>query len=269
MKTALIIGGDSIIGSALHSSLTMQGIACIATRRNDLDLAASPDSWPQLPRVDVAYLCAAMTRLEACENDPVASHLVNVAHMQSLTVRLQENGSFVVFLSSNHVFDGASPKPTTTDAPCPVNAYGRQKAEFEQWLLESKKPAAVLRLTKVISSPLPIIAQWKEALLQGKSIEAFDDLVVAPIPLSAVLQSLQEIGTHKREGIFHLSNMRDISYYEIAQMLAKKLGANPQLVRAISALSKGIPSHFLPKHGTLECSHFDGITIPEPEQIII
>jgi len=65
-----------------------------------------------------------------------------------VTERLQVQGSFVIFLSSNQVFDGTTPYRHSDEAVCPLNEYGRQKAAFENWLLGRSKPAAILRLTK-------------------------------------------------------------------------------------------------------------------------
>lgn len=273
MKSALIIGGDSTIGSTLAADLSSHNIQCFSTSRRarsrlSLDLSEEPSRWPDLPHADVAYFCAAATKLEDCEKEPAATRKINVIHMQILAERLQKNGGFIVFLSSNQVFDGSLPYRKTTDATCPVNEYGKQKSSFEQWLLSRPSAAAVLRLTKVISAPLPLLSQWEIALKKGETVEAFNDLNFAPLPLQAVLGALYDIGRKKREGIYHLSGTRDISYYEIAQELAEKIGADTNLIKPVSAASKGIPPHFLPKHGTLENSPFDGISIPEPEQVI-
>ncbi|MDX2073994.1 MAG: sugar nucleotide-binding protein [Alphaproteobacteria bacterium] len=260
---ALIIGASGTIGKALHAA-----IGGTPFTRAELDLADNSEHWPEFPPADVAYLCAAATKLETCEKNPEATQKINVTHMQILAERLQKNGTFIVFLSSNQVFDGSVPFRKTTDAPCPVNEYGRQKAVFEAWLLARNIPAAVLRLTKVVSGPLPITRQWEEALRKGEAVEAFDDLRFAPLPLESVLAALHDIGIKKRAGIFHLSGTHDISYYRIAQMLAQKIGVDSALVRPASAASKGIAPQFLPAHGTLECSIFDGITIPDPEYIL-
>ncbi len=273
MRSALIIGRDSTIGSALAAYLSAHNIQTFSTSRRaecalQLDLSKEPSHWPALPHADIAYFCAAATKLETCEKEPEATRKINIAQLQMLAERLQKNGSFIVFLSSNQVFNGSLPYPKTSDAPCPVNEYGKQKYAFEQWLLARPSAAAVLRLTKVISAPLPILTQWEIALKKGETVEAFDDLIFAPLPLQAALGALYDIGRKKREGIFHLSGTRNISYYEIAQKLADKIGVDTNLIKPVSAASKAIPPQFLPKHGTLETSAFEGITIPEPEQII-
>lgn len=265
MKTALIIGAGGTIGGALANYLHAKGVDVIGTTHESLDLA-TPASWPELPQADVAYLCAAITKLNDCENDPESTRLVNVTHMQLLAERLLAQGHFVVFLSSNQVFNGKKPHVAASDAPSPPNQYGKQKAEMEQWLM-AREETAVLRLTKVISTPLPMIAAWKEALAKGEPVEAFDDLLFAPIPLNAVIEALTQIGEKRLAGISQLSGADDISYYEIAQKLADRLGVDRKKVVPAFALEKGIPASFLPKHGTL-ASTFADILIPPAEEIL-
>ena len=255
MTSSLIIGADGTIGKALHART-----GGMAITRTELDLSQDPANWNALPRADIAYLCAAVTKMDTCEDAPEQTHLVNVIHMQALADKLLAQGTFVVFLSTNQVFDGEKPYAKTTDATNPMNEYGKQKAEFESWLLP--RGGAMLRLSKVVSGELPIIRQWKEKAARGETVEAFDDLVFAPLPLACAVEALVQIGEGKRNGISHLSGKRDISYFDIAQL------ATHGLAVPVSAHSKAIRAQFPPKHGTLESSHFEGIIVPEPQQVI-
>ena len=107
-------------------------------------------------------------------------------------------------------------------------------------------------MTKVVAGPLPILAQWEAALKEGEYVEAFDDLIFAPLPLERAVAALLAIGEKKPSGICQLSGERDVSYYTLALELAKKIGVDATRVRPVSATSKGILPHFLPAHGTLE-----------------
>ena len=246
MVNTLIIGGDSTIGKALHKALP----DAIVTTRTELDLSR-PTAWPTLPKVEVAYICAGITKLEECENNPEGSRQVNVAGTQALIEKLQGQGTHVVFLSSNQVFDGSVPFRKASDATCPINEYGRQKAAVEAWLLTRPQSASILRLTKVVDGRLPILAEWEVALRAGKIVEAFDDLMVAPLPLAGVIHALVTLGEEKKRGIFQLSGEREMSYYDMACELAVTLCVSTSRVRPISATTKGISAQFLPKHATL------------------
>jgi dTDP-4-dehydrorhamnose reductase len=276
MKSALIIGGDSAIGAALATALRAGAVQVHTTSRRPnaegrtrFDLAQSPANWHPLPEAQVAYFCAAITSLDACENEPEATARINVMHMRALAERLFEQGQHVVFLSSNQVFDGSAPYRKASEATSPMNEYGRQKAAFEAWLLAQTSAASVLRLTKVIAKPLPILESWSHALAQGKSIEAFADLVFAPLPLASALKGLAHLGAHKPRGIFQLSGTRDVSYRDIAAHLAARLGVEPSRILATRALDAGIRPQFLPRHGTLEPSDiFTHLPCPEPMDVL-
>ena len=247
MTHHLIIGADGMIGKALRTALP----DAYVTTRADLDLAVLPSTWPVLPKADVAYICAAVTKLDACENDPTASRQVNVVGTGALIEKLQVQGTHVVFLSSNQVFDGSVPFRKAHDVQCPINEYGRQKAEVEQWLAARPHPYTILRLTKVLAAPLPILAQWEADLRAGKSIEAFDDLLLAPVPIQQVVNRLIEIGNAKPTGIMQLSGEHEASYYDVACEMAVSMKLDVQKIIPISAQSKGIPRNFLPQHVTL------------------
>lgn len=56
--------------------------------------------------------------------------------MYSLVVA-DEVGAYVLFISTDYVFDGTKPPYKTTDTPNPLNKYGLSKAEGEKLVLEA------------------------------------------------------------------------------------------------------------------------------------
>src|SRR6516164_8155264 len=64
-----------------------------------------------------------------------------------------------------------------------------------------------------------------------------------------------------------ISGPRDISYAEIAACLARRLNADPTLVRSVSAASAGMPEGSTPRYTTLDSSALRarfGIAAPGP-----
>lgn len=268
---SIIIGGDGTVGHALSGRLRGADADFIATTRRTnaaqnffFDLSLSPEQWPALPQADIVFLCAAVTKLDACEDAPTQTHRINVTHMQALTERLQAAGAYVIFLSTNQVFDGEKPFRRADEATNPRNNYGRQKAEFEAWLLDRPHKAAVLRLTKVIPpGPLPIFQKWQDIWNTGGVVDAFEDLRFAPLPLASVLDGMQDLAARRVHGIFQLSGAREWSYYDIACTLAEKNGIAPDRVKHGSALASGIRPKFLPPYGTLDNTTMAHIAVPE------
>jgi dTDP-4-dehydrorhamnose reductase len=179
---------------------------------------------------------------------------VNVHGAAIVARALVAAGAFVVFLSTNQVFDGTRPQ-VPADAPtCPLNAYGRQKAAAEREVLAFAPCVAVVRLTKVVVGDREIFYDWQKALSAGDTIEAFTDMVLAPIPLDFTVSALAEIGRARRGGIWQISGPADIPYVEAARLIAHRVGQPENRVRAISARERGFPAHLTPRHTTLDTS---------------
>src|SRR5258708_4380464 len=95
-RAILVVGGDSMVGRHLADFLRRRGDQVIETSRRAerimagvvaLDLAADPASWPALPPLQGAALCAAVARMQDCARDPAATARVNVTGMVALAQR--------------------------------------------------------------------------------------------------------------------------------------------------------------------------------------
>src|SRR5437870_859257 len=171
-RSLLLVGGDSEIGAATARHLRDLGIQvvattrrreCVAADRPFLDLALPLAEWRPPGDTGAACILAAISRLQACEEDPAGSSFINVTQTIALAEKLLEGGISVLFLSTDKVFDGTRPH-MPADAPMnPVSEYGRQKASTEEALrrqMQAGAPVAVLRLAKVVSPGMPLLRQW-------------------------------------------------------------------------------------------------------------
>lgn len=275
-NTALVVGGDGTLGRELCRRLaiddriqlwrTTREHAAAGERRIVLDLASDPHTWPDWPRADAAYLCAAVTSQQACQNDPQGTALINVHHTLELAERLMNQGTFVVFVSTNLVYDGSVPF-TSQDLPVtPQTEYGRQKAAVERELPARGEYAAVVRLGKVLPSGYPLFATWKQQLLAGQAIHPFADACISPLPIGFVGELLLRVGGERRPGLIQATGNRDVSYAEIAARLAARIGADPELVQPQRVADRHPELLPLPRHATLatsaELSRW-GLTIPD------
>jgi dTDP-4-dehydrorhamnose reductase len=244
--TILIIGGDSSIGSALATRLRMEGRTVLETTRRHpdgdrpyLDLTRGSELRLSEPPA-AAVLCAAMTSLVACRDDPATSRKINVENSLALSRALTAAGTLVVGLSTNLVFDGSVSRRPPQDPICPTSDYGRQKAELEAGLLALREYAAVFRLTKVLTPSISTFTNWAHALQQDKPIHPFHDMMMAPIPLDRVVEAIGSAITARASGIFQLSAMEDISYADAAMALCQRLGKPLALVQPVSSAASGI-----------------------------
>ncbi len=237
----LIFGGDGLIGSALCTHFDSEKVDYCATSRSPkgaqirLDLSENPLSWDLPERCRVAFLCAAQTNLQACEQDPGGTALINVERIVALGRLLLDRDAFLIFPSTNLVFDGSSRYPRPQDPPVPACEYGRQKARAEQGLLALGADVAVVRLTKVVHPSMPLLLEWVGALRRGHPIHPYADLTFSPLPLGFVVRAFERIAEKRLAGITQLSGSGEISYADFARALGSRMGAPDHLVQPVSS----------------------------------
>ncbi len=261
----LVVGVNGTIGSALFAQLQLSGASVWGTTQRSssanqpsifyLNLLDSPSTW-QFPDVnfDVVYLCAGICRMALCEEDPVGTCKVNIDGMVALARRLSDAGAFIVFLSTNQVFSGQSSFVAEDAVYQPLNEYGRQKSVVEILIRQHCPQSAIVRLTKVVEPNMQMIKNWIDRLKQHQSIEAFHDMVLAPVALRQVVEVLISLGDKQLAGCYQISGAEDVSYLDVANFLAQSLECPSSLVQPVSAIEKGIKKTFLPLFTTLSCS---------------
>jgi dTDP-4-dehydrorhamnose reductase len=276
----LLIGGDSEIGSETVAYARRQGLPAVATtRRADggrgsgrifLDLAAPLAAWEPPAGVAAACIFAAVGHLLDCHRDPAGSALINVTRTVELVERLVARGIYVLFLSTNQVFDGSRPQMPAMAARCPVSEYGRQKARTEtrlQALMAAGARIGILRLGKVVAPAMPLLRQWQTALASGQPVRAFRDMVMAPTPIGVAAAAITALLAERCPGIWQLTGPRDIAYAEIAAHMARRFDADHSLVRPVAAACAAMPEGSTPRHTTLDSRALRarfGIAAPEP-----
>ena len=275
----LLVGGDSEIASATFAYMQRQGLSVIATTRRTegrtagrsfLDLASPLAAWQPPPKTHSACIFAAVGHLVDCHRDPTGSALINVTRTVELVERLVSSGIYVLFLSTNQVFDGSRGCVPTTTPLSPVSEYGRQKALTETRLksrMAAGAPVSILRLAKIVSPGMTLLLHWQKTLAAGQPVYPFRDMSIAPTPVGVAAAAITALLTEQCSGIWQLSGPEDVSYAEIAVHIGRRLQADPALVRPIAAASTGMPTGSTPRHTTLDSSLLRsafGVASPEP-----
>jgi len=230
-----------------------------------LDLSLPPGDWPELPLVDAAVICTAVTRINECEDDPGGTAVVNLHAPVALAEKLTRQGTMVVFLSTTGVFDFTRPYRRHDEAPSPVSAYGRQKAEAEARILELDGKTAVLRLTKIMGSDMPLLKAWRDDLAAGREITAYEDAFIAPITAAFAARMIYKIVGSEAEGVFHASGDEDIPYAALAEQLVHAMGADLSLVTTAEGGLPHYPTANAPRYTTLDMSREEemfGVSAP-------
>jgi dTDP-4-dehydrorhamnose reductase len=259
-ESILVIGSDSRIGSALLKKYRKSGNLVYGTTRraidNDnhiysLDLSDKYVDYEKLPVTSTVFLCAYITSMSQCDSD-INSSAINVDGIVRLATHYLSKGSLVVFLSSNAVFNNNQIIPDELEVPEPKSSYGRQKFAAEQKLLKiatsSPGDLVIVRMTKVLSSDLPLLRDWADAANKGEVINPFSDVKICPISLNFVISSLKRIASMRDSGVFHLSGEIEISYLDLAKKTLEICGFSSI---KLSGEKKGVADNCISDGGKL------------------
>lgn len=157
--------------------------------------------------------CAAYTAVDKAETEQVQAYRVNAMATGAIAAACKKQGSTLITISTDYVFNGNGTIPYTTEEPVdPVNYYGYTKQVGEQLALANNPATIIIRTSWVYSSHgnnfvKTMIRLMKErdvlnvvADQQGSPTYAYD-------LASAILQIIDQLETgNKQYGIFHYSN---------------------------------------------------------------
>ncbi|MCL1139903.1 dTDP-4-dehydrorhamnose reductase family protein [Shewanella pneumatophori] len=156
MARIMITGASGLLGRAVVKHLAQhtehQIIACGYSRavaggyQLDLTQADMVAEFVEQHKPDVIVHCAAERRPDISEQDPQAALALNAGATRSLALAASEHRAWLLYISTDYVFDGKAPQYTEVAQTNPVNFYGESKLQGEQIVLGIDSSFAVLRL---------------------------------------------------------------------------------------------------------------------------
>jgi dTDP-4-dehydrorhamnose reductase len=256
-ETGLVVGGDSLIGERIAATWRRAGADVQhTTRRPDqagiaFDLAKR-DLSVFKSRFDVVVFCAAVTSMAVCEKSPDETRAINVSGTLAAMRAAAEAGSHVVYFSSSQVFDGETPLPAEDAETSPKNVYGRQKLDVEVAVAREQIPAAIMRVTKVLSSrPVGMFHGWYQNLSQGKPAVAATNMTLAPVSAQDCADLAIALGRQRQRGIWHLSSSDEMPYDAAARRMAEICGLKSDLVQSEPVTEQQVPDIFRHRYTAL------------------
>ena len=111
----LILGGDSKIGKALYLDLIKNNLKVFKSTRREktgidefyLDLSIELD-FSKLPNenYNFVFFCISITSIDFCKKNILETNNINVNQTIKLINYFYKKGTFIVYFSTNLVFDG-------------------------------------------------------------------------------------------------------------------------------------------------------------------
>lgn len=174
---------------------------------------------------EVIINTAAMTQVDACEDDQAACDAVNVTAVKTLSDITKRAGIRLVHISTDFVFDGEEGPYRESDLPKPVNYYGESKLRAEQLIRQTGGDHAILR-TILLYGVTPAMSRsnimlWvKKSLEAGKDIRVVNDQFRSPTLAEDLATASISAARGQQQGIFHVSGAEYLGVHEIAYRVA-------------------------------------------------
>ncbi len=186
---------------------------------------------------DVVIHLGAMTAVDLCDTQQDNALKINSQATEILAKECSKINSFMVYVSTDYVFDGNTGMYEENDTTNPLGFYGKSKLLGEKsiqnfssnWCIARTSTPFGLHPTKK-SFPIWVI----ENLQKQKQIDVLTDQFTSPTYVPSLSRMLIEISERHLTGIIHVAGASKISRYEMASLVSDKLGLDGKLLREIS-----------------------------------
>ena len=185
---------------------------------------------------DVIIHCAALTDVEKCEMEPKLANLINAKATEIIAKETERLGSYLIYLSTDYIFDGKKGLYNETDFPNPLNHYGKTKLAGEKTVETNTSKWSIMRTSTPFgtNSSKKTFPVWLlENLQKNKEVNILEDQFTSPTYVPNLSKMILEIVTRNLEGFFHLAGSTRISRFEFAKLIAKKLNLDSSLLNPV------------------------------------
>ncbi|MGO9777064.1 MAG: dTDP-4-dehydrorhamnose reductase [Terracidiphilus sp.] len=231
----LVFGRVGQVGWELRHKLACLG-EVTAIDYPEIDFS-KPDSIRTTVRAAepvVIINAAAYTAVDKAESNPDLAMAINGTAPGVIAEEAKRLGSILVHYSTDYVFDGANLSPyVETDAPNPINVYGKTKLAGDEAIQGVGGDYLILRTSWVYGARGSNFLLTMLRLAQERAeLQIVDDQIGAPTSSECIAQATANIlaqllapagrGLDGRSGIYNLTTTGDTSWFGFAKALLTK-----------------------------------------------
>ena len=243
-RPLLITGATGTLGQAFARVCEHRGLAYALTDRGEMDLASAASVGAALDAIRpwAVVNTAGWVRVDEAEADPDACLEANALGVERLAKASAARDIPLLGFSSDLVFDGTKGEPyVETDAPNPLNVYGRSKLLAEIAMRNAGGAGLMIRTAAFFSphDPHNFAAAVVRELSLGRTFPAADDAIVSPTYVPDLVEASLDLLIDGETGVRHLASAGARSWARFGRAIAEAVGLDPRLVVAKPAASLG------------------------------
>ncbi|XP_005103820.1 methionine adenosyltransferase 2 subunit beta isoform X2 [Aplysia californica] len=197
---------------------------------------------------------AAERRPDIVEKEEEKTAKLNVKSTQLLCDLAKEVGAYVLFISTDYVFDGTSPPYQPSATPNPLNKYGLSKAEGERVVSQASSENVVLRVPilfgvveKLDESAVTVLFSKVKDASKPAEMNHFERRY--PTSCADLAKAIKVLADNRSKnpdltGFFHWSGTEMMTKYDMAVAMAEVFGLPTSHIVADTKPASGAPRPF-------------------------
>ena len=265
MKRVLLIGASGQLGRALSAEfegrceLVGTGLRCRRDGQLPLDLSDPAGTVGHLNRVrpEWVLLAGAYCNVDGAEAEPGRCLAVNAEGPAVVAAWARAHGAFVVFYSTDSVFDGERERYVETDPTRPLNIYSESKVRGETVIRQiMPERHLILRTTWLYGPNQPrrnFILRFIDEVRQGRTVPVPADQWGSPTYTEDLAVATRWLLEQGKTGTFHAAGPEFVSRVELAHRVCRRFELDPAAIRPIPTSRLGQVAK-RPLTNRLDCS---------------
>src|SRR5690554_3315345 len=228
-KKILIVGSQGQLGSDMLEQSINSGYEVTGYDFTQIDITSKDNTLSLVSRIkpDIIINCSAFTAVDDCESKVNEAFAVNATGPQNLALAAQQNGSLLVHISTDYVFDGEKESPYTENDICnPKSVYGKSKLEGEQRIQSICKKHQIFRIAWLYGTKgKNFVKSIRNAALvkskQNETLRVVNDQIGTPTYTVEVCHQILNTINHPLYGVFHCTCEGFCSWYDFASVIIR------------------------------------------------
>lgn len=228
MQTVLVTGASGQLASCIKKfSEAEDSIDWLFMDSSEIDITSKCDLEEcfKNKKIDFCINTAAYTNVEKAESEQDKAFKVNADAVKNLAVICKKNGTVLIHISTDYVFDGKSGKPySETDSTNPINVYGASKLKGEIYIKENMDEYFIFRTSWLFSE---FGHNFYKTILKKAAENATLNITTAqtgtPTNANHLAQLILKLIREKNAnyGLYHFSNLGETTWYGFAEEILR------------------------------------------------
>ena len=183
---------------------------------------------------DVVVHAATLTDVDKCELNKELAWKINVEGTKNIAEAAKSTGSFLIYISTDYVFNGEKGRYKESDKPDPINYYGVTKLKAEE-LIKTQAEYFIARPSVIYGSTPAAgkvnFALWLiDTLGKGEHVKIVTDQWNTPTLNTNLAEMTLEAVERRLTGTFHLCGATRVSRYQFAELIAEAFALDKSLI---------------------------------------